>query len=113
MSVFTSIEPDRWIASAVGGALAYAVAWVVTMLLVALTLLSLSGVPVDWSWALLLPAQIVGLSLGGTFTAGTAVLGVSASVSLVWIPLLVTAVVVIGVIFLARRDEKLHPTQTR
>ncbi|MEO7122554.1 MAG: hypothetical protein ABI400_05460, partial [Lacisediminihabitans sp.] len=28
-------------------------------------------------------------------------------------PLLVTAVVVIGVIFLARRDEKLHPTQTR
>lgn len=112
-NVFTSIEPVRWIASAVGGALAYAAAWVVTLLIVLLALFSLTVVPVDWSWVLLLPAQIVGLSLGGTFTAGTTVLGVSASISLLWVPLLVTALVITGVAFLARRDEKLHPTATR
>lgn len=113
LNVFTSIEPDRWIASVVGGLLAYAAAWVVTLLIVLIALFSLPDFPVDWSWVLLLPAQLVGLSLGGTFTAGTTVLGVSASISLLWVPILVTALVVSGVAFFARRDENLHPMASR
>ncbi|MBK4347295.1 hypothetical protein [Lacisediminihabitans changchengi] len=108
-SVFYSLPAERWIGSSIRAVVAYAAVWGVALLVSLLLLLSLHDVTVDWSLLFLLPAQIVGLGLGGVFTASTSVLGVTATVSLLWAPLLVSAAAIVGLALASRHDERAHP----
>jgi hypothetical protein len=107
---FGRVDSQSWIAAVANAGLAYLVGWIVSLLFVLLALLSFSNAPIDWSWLFLAPAQFVALALGGTFSVGTTVLGVSASASLLWVPLLITAVVITAISFLSRRHERAAPS---
>jgi hypothetical protein len=112
VSALRSIAPERWLAAVLGGAIAYVGSFVLAMVLVLLTLLSLTNVSVDWSWLVTAPSQLVGLALGGTFVAGTTVATISISAGLLWLPLLLTAAVIVGIALVSRRDERAHPLPT-
>jgi hypothetical protein len=107
------VGTERALGAALSGAIVYGAAWVVSLIVVILALVAASDSSPDWGWAFEGPGQLVGLSVGGIFTLGATVMGVSAKVAVVWLPLLVTAVVVVGAAFLARRDERAHPSATR
>jgi hypothetical protein len=104
---------DRWVFAGLGGLAAYVAVFVVALVVTLLALLSFSNLKIDWSWLFLFPAQLIGLSLGGTFSAGSSGLGLTASVTLLWAPLLLTAAMVVAVVLVARRDEKIRPTAPR
>lgn len=112
--VFTGPGREKFQSAAVEGVVAYAVVWALTLVLCGATLLSLApGVSLDPAWAFTLPAQLVGLALGGTFTISGASMGIAATASLVWLPLAITAALVVSSALLARRAERLSPTRSR
>jgi hypothetical protein len=94
-------------------AIVYLAAWIVSLVATLLSLVSASDASPDWGWAFEMPAQLVGLAVAGILTLSFTVMGVSADVSLVWLPLFITAVIVTGILLLSRRDERATPSETR
>ena len=107
------LAPERYIAAAVGAAAVYAAAWLISLVFTLLAFVAVADDSLDWGLAFAAPAQIVGLAVGGTLTIGATMMGVSASVSVLWLPLLVTAFLVIATALVARRDERIAPSATR
>jgi hypothetical protein len=107
------VGTERALGAALNAAIVYGAAWVLSLVIVILTLIALADSSPDWGWAFEGPGQLVGLSVGGTFTLGATVMSITAKVSFIWLPLLVTALIVVGTAFLARRDERAYPSATR
>jgi hypothetical protein len=104
---------ERALGAALSGAIVYVAAWVLSFIFVALALVAASDSSPDWSWAFEAPAQLVGLAVGGVFTLGVDMFGISANVSVLWLPLLITALIVVGTAVLAGRDERAHASASR
>jgi len=81
--------------------------------LTALGLIAARDSSPDWGLLFEGPGQLVALAVGGIFTMGIEAMGITVNVSVVWLPLFVTAVIVAGLIFLSIRDEKAQPSASR
>jgi len=112
-SLVRGVPAERYIAAAVAPAIVYAAAWLLTLVFTLLVFVAAADPALDWGLAFQAPAQIVGLAVAGTLTVGATVMGISASVSVLWLPLLVTAFLIVATAFVARRDERLAPSPTR
>ena len=108
-----SLVPERYVRAGVAALVSYATAWVVALVCTALTLIGLPAALANWSWLFEAPGQLVGLALGGVLSAGTSLAGVTASVSLMWLPVIVTVAFVVAVVVASRRDEQITPTASR
>jgi hypothetical protein len=111
--VLRGLAPERYIAAAVSAAVVYAAAWLLSLIFTLLAFVAAADAGLDWSLAFAAPAQVVGMAVAGTLTVGATIMGVSASVSLLWLPLLVTAFLIIATVLVARRDERIAPSSTR
>ena len=107
------IPGERYIAAAIAPVVVYAAAWLLALVFTLLVFVAAADAALDWGLAFQAPAQIVGLAVGGTLTVGATVMGISAAVSLLWLPLLVTAFLIVATAFVARRDERITPSATR
>ncbi|MCU1406563.1 MAG: hypothetical protein JWQ43_2866 [Glaciihabitans sp.] len=107
-----SIGRERALRAALSGAIVYGAAWVLAAVLSILALFAAGDSSPGASWAFEAPAQLVAMAVGGIFTIGATAVGVTANVSVVWLPLLLTALVAVGSVLLARRDEKARPSAT-
>lgn len=113
-ALWTDLGRERLGAAAAQAGLVYAAIWALALVFAGLTMLSLSSnESLEIAWAFTLPAQLVGLALGGTFTAGGAAMGISASASMLWVPLTLTAAAAVGVALCAHHAERTHPTDSR
>ena len=112
-SLVRGVPGERFIAAAVAPAVVYAAAWLLALVFTLLVFVASADAGLDWGLAFQAPAQIVGLAVAGTLTVGATVMGISASVSVLWLPLLVTAFLIAATAFVARRDERSAPSPTR
>jgi hypothetical protein len=112
-SLVAQFVPARLLAPLAHAAIAYAVAWGFALVTLVLVVVAASDARPDASLAFFGAFQLVGLALGGTLTIGTTAVGVSASISIVWLPLLLTVVATGASIVLAARDEARTPSGTR
>ncbi len=112
-SLVRGIPAERFIAAAVAPVVVYAATWLLALVFTLLVFVAAADASLDWGLAFQAPAQIVGLAVAGTLTVGATVMGISAAVSVVWLPLLVTAFLIIATAFVARRDERIAPSRTR
>jgi hypothetical protein len=103
----------RYARAAVTTLIVYAAAWILALIFTLLALAG-SGAPSQY-WSLLaqLPSQLLGLALGGVLSASVGITGLSATVSLFVLPLLLTAAVIAGIVIVSRREERLAPSATR
>ena len=107
------IPAERFIAAAVGPVVVYAATWLLALVFTMLVFVAAADASLDWGLAFQAPAQIVGLAVAGTLTVSATIMGISAAVSLLWLPLLVTAFLIGAAAFVARRDERIAPSRTR
>ena len=107
------IPAERFIAAAVGPVVVYAATWLLALVFTMLVFVAAADASLDWGLAFQAPAQIVGLAVAGTLTVSATIMGISAAVSLLWLPLLVTAFLIGATAFVARRDERIAPSRTR
>ncbi|PXA70737.1 hypothetical protein [Cryobacterium arcticum] len=107
------IAVERFLAAAVGAVVVYAAAWLLALVFTLLAFVAAVDADLDWGLAFAAPAQIVGLAVAGTLTVGATVMGISAAVSVLWLPLLVTAFLLVAAALVARRDERIAPSATR
>ncbi|WP_151199532.1 hypothetical protein [Cryobacterium sp. LW097] len=112
-SMVRGIPAERFIAAAIAPVVVYAATWLVALVFTLLVFVAAADASLDWGLAFQAPAQIVGLAVAGTLTIGATVMGISAAVSVLWLPLLVTAFLIIATAFVARRDERIAPSRTR
>ncbi|MFT4124489.1 MAG: hypothetical protein QM635_11745 [Microbacteriaceae bacterium] len=101
-----AIEPQRIAAAAGAGALTFAIGWAAALVATLLALIGFASWHPGWSLLFTAPGQFVALALGGSFHVGAGVLGVSASVSVSVVPVLLTAVLIAAAAVLAVRDER-------
>lgn len=111
--VLRGIAGERYLAALVGAGVIYVAAWLLSLIFTVLAFVAAADASPDWGLAFAVPAQVVGLAVAGTLTAGATVMGISASVSVLWLPLLVTAFIVVASAFVARRDERIAPSASR
>jgi hypothetical protein len=112
-ALLRGVSTERYIAAAVGAAVVYGATWLLSLIFTLVAFVAAADSSLDWGLAFAAPAQIVGMAVAGTLTVGATVMGISASVSLLWLPLLVTAFVIVAVTVLARRDERRTPSASR
>ena len=105
-----SVGAQPALRAARNGAIVYGAAWLAALLFTCLALVAAGDSGPDWGVAFEAPAQLVGLAVGGIFTLGVSVAGVSVNASIVWLPLLLTALVVFGSSWLSGSDEKQNPS---
>lgn len=110
VALVRGVPVDRYIAAAVGAAVVYASTWLLALVFTLLAFVAAADADLDWGLAFAAPAQIVGLAVAGSFTVGATVMGVSASVTMLWLPLLVTAFLIFATAFVARRNERSAPS---
>ena len=110
LALTRSVGAQPALRAARNGAIVYGVAWLAALLFTCLALVAAGDSGPDWGVAFEAPAQLVGLAVGGIFTLGVSVAGVSVNASIVWLPILLTALVVLGSSWLAGRDEKQNPS---
>jgi hypothetical protein len=111
--VLRGVAAERYIAATVGAAAVYAASWLLSLVFTLVAFVVAADDSLDWGLAFAAPAQIVGLAVAGTLTVGATIMGISASVSVLWLPLLVTAFLVVGTALVARRDERIAPSASR
>lgn len=112
-SLVRGIPAERFIAAAVAPIVVYAATWLLALVFTLLVFVAAADASLDWGLAFQAPAQIVGLAVGGTLTVAATVMGISAAVSVLWLPLLVTTFLIVATAFVARRDERIAPSRTR
>jgi hypothetical protein len=108
-----AVPAERYIAAAVGAVVVYAAGWVLSLVFTLLAFVAAADESLDWGLAFAAPAQIVGMAVAGILTVSATVMGISASVALLWLPLLVTTFLIVALAIVARRDERLAPSATR
>lgn len=113
VAVVRSVAAERYIAALIGAAAIYAATWLLALVFTLLAFVAAADASLDWGLAFAAPAQIVGLAVAGTLTSSATVLGISASVSFLWLPLLVTAFLILASMLVARRDERIAPSASR
>jgi hypothetical protein len=89
--------------------LTYAAAWVLGLVITILFLLASEGAP-NGGWFFEFPGQLVGLGVFGLLSGGSTIFGISLSATVAFLPLVMTAMVVVGSVILARRNERALPT---
>lgn len=112
-ALWNKVGVERALGAALSGAIVYGVAWVLGVLLVALGLIAARDSAPDWSLLFEAPGQLVALAVGGIFTMGIEAMGMTINVSVFWLPLFVTAVLVAAALFLSHRDERAYPSAAR
>jgi len=112
-NLWKQVGVERALGAAVLGAIAYAAAWIVSLVLVGLSLVAALDTSPDWTLLFEGPGQLVALAVGGIFTLSIEVLSVTLNVSLIWLPLVVTAAVIAALLFLSTRDERATPSASR
>jgi hypothetical protein len=112
-ALWNRVGVERALGAALSGAIIYGVAWVLGVLLVALGLIAARDSAPDWSLLFEAPGQLVALAVGGIFTMGIEAMGMTINVSVFWLPLFVTAVLVAAALFLSHRDERAYPSASR
>jgi hypothetical protein len=107
---------ERYVASVLRALAVYGATWVLGVVATLLVLIESTGSNspgVSWGWLFFAPGQLVGLALGGVLTVSASAFGVSGSVNVLALPLLLTAAVIVGTLVVSRRDERAHPTPSR
>jgi hypothetical protein len=110
-SLFATVPIQQYIASALGELLAYVGTWVLALVITLLLLIELSiagAQGLNWGWIAFAPGQLIGLSLGGVLSASASILGASATVYVLVLPLILTAAVIVDVSGSRRRRHVPH-----
>jgi hypothetical protein len=131
-ALFTAVPGAQYGWTALQSLIVYVAAWLVALIVAVLVIvgIALSGssssapsgganplssgsVGSGWSWLFGAPAQFIGLAVGGVLHLSVGILGASAQLSVLFLPLFITAVIIVATVLVSTWDERRARTASR